>query len=239
MARAAAPGGCAELFDAFWVHHLVGFYLDLHSVSTTCHRFFSPPGPAVANCAGGVAHVRSSAVTILALLLKTSASFWTSSLRGARAQGPAVGARRHRPGAAVPQPAGVPPRTKISGTHATEATADWWDAAGPDERRAATATPNLRAAGVEPDAASSALDAGRAPLDTVSFRIRFARITDAGRVRLACIASTRRRWSATTTGRGACRGRSRAMALDDSAVERAAFLRELSGESNRMPRCGP
>jgi len=58
----------------------------------------------------------------------------------------------HRDGHPFHDPAGYAEASvATTGTHDTETTAEWWDTAGADERRALLALPEMRAAGLTPD----------------------------------------------------------------------------------------
>ena len=95
-----------------------------------------------------------------------------------------------------------------TGTHDTDALADWWDTAPPEERAAVLALPGLAAAGCPPPALRRS--AARRLLTCSTSRDRTScSAADPGRLRLARSRQRARRRSARRTGPGGSRSRSR------------------------------
>ena len=159
-----APGGyqwladrtrrSADLFDAFRVDHLVGFYRtyirDRHK-----RGFFSPPDEPTQIAQGEalMTLLRRHGTCILAEDLGVVPDFVRESQ--ARMGVPGLKVMRWErywsiEGQPFRDPRSFPDcSVAISGTHDTESMADWWDGAGEAERRAAGEIPSLREAGVD------------------------------------------------------------------------------------------
>ena len=144
---------CAELFDAFRVDHLVGFYRT-YARDRQKHGFFSPPDEPsqIAQGEAVMALFRSLGSLIIAEDLGVVPDFVRASQ--GRLEVPGLRVLRWERQWAVPgqpflDPAGYPARSvAISGTHDTDTMAGWWDGASLEERRAAAELPILRDAGV-------------------------------------------------------------------------------------------
>jgi len=147
---------CEELFDAFRVDHLVGFYRT-YIRDNAGGRFFSPKDEASQTKQGEelMALFRSRGASIVAEDLGIVPDFVRESQ--ARLAVPGLKVLRwerewdaeDRP---FRNPREYPPcSVAISGTHDTESMADWWDGADLDERQAVAAIPDIRDAGVQAD----------------------------------------------------------------------------------------
>jgi 4-alpha-glucanotransferase len=151
---------CAELFDAFRVDHLVGFYRTF--IRTHAGRtFFAPPDEASQTAQGEalMSLFRRHGSCIVAEDLGIVPDFVRESLARRAVPGLRV-LRWEREWKTEGQPFRDPRAypacsVAISGTHDTESMADWWDTASLDERRAVTAMPDVRNAGVSAEAAFS------------------------------------------------------------------------------------
>jgi 4-alpha-glucanotransferase len=148
---------CAELFDAYRVDHLVGFYRTFIR-ERGGKRFFSPIDE-VSQLAQGealMALFRARGSCIIAEDLGIVPDFVRESQTRQAVPGLKV-LRWEREwetdGRPFRDPRAYPPcSVAISGTHDTDSMADWWDGADLDERRAVAAIPDIRAAGVSADA---------------------------------------------------------------------------------------
>jgi 4-alpha-glucanotransferase len=148
---------CAELFDGFRVDHLVGFYRTFVRERDGRTYFVPPDEPA--QTAQGERLLRvflDSGASILAEDLGVIPDFVRASLTQLGVPGMKV-MRWERDwqqqGHPFLDPAHYPALSvAISGTHDTETMAEWWSNADADERAAATALPDLLAAGIAADA---------------------------------------------------------------------------------------
>ena len=147
---------CAELFDGFRVDHLVGFYRTYvreQDGSTAFH----PPDEAAQRAQGErlLALFQEHGGAIIAEDLGTVPDFVRESLQRLGVPGLKV-MRWEREwkveGKPFKDPAAYPAvSVAISGTHDTEAMAEWWQEADADERTRAAELPELRAAAITPD----------------------------------------------------------------------------------------
>ena len=133
---------CAELYDGFRLDHLVGFYRTFVRERDGSTAFIPPDEPSQR------AQGERSAVDVLRSRVrgssrKTSAlipDFVRESM--ARLRVPGLKVLRwerdwHANGQPFRDPAAYPSDSvATTGTHDTEPLAEWWDTAGPDERRA-------------------------------------------------------------------------------------------------------
>jgi 4-alpha-glucanotransferase len=158
---------CAELYDGFRVDHLVGFYRTFVRERDGCTYFV--PGEERAQRAQGELLMNlfaSGGARLLAEDLGTVPDFVRDSMASLGIPGMKV-LRWEREWDAEGQPFRDPLRyppmsVSTSGTHDTETLAEWWDAAGEDERRLVTEVPSLQEIGCPretpfPDAARDAL----------------------------------------------------------------------------------
>jgi 4-alpha-glucanotransferase len=143
---------CAELFDGFRVDHLVGFYRTFFR-ERDGRTAFIPEGEAKQRAQGErlMALFRECGARIIVEDLGTVPDFVRESLARLRVPGLKV-LRWEREwdqeGQPFRDPADYPQHSvATSGTHDNEPLADWWDAAGPEERRCVDDVPMLRAAG--------------------------------------------------------------------------------------------
>ena len=136
LARASARGGARELFDAFRVDHLVGFYRTFIRGRDGGAHVLLAAGRAVADRAGRglMSLFRAHGSRIIAEDLGVVPDFVRESQ--ARRAVPGLKVLRWErewedDGPAVPRSAQrIPPcSVAISGTHDTESMADWWDGA--------------------------------------------------------------------------------------------------------------
>jgi 4-alpha-glucanotransferase len=147
---------CTELYDGFRVDHLVGFYRTFfREQDGTTH--FIPEGEARQLAQGErlMALFADSGARIIVEDLGTVPDFVRRSLRALRVPGLKV-LRWERDwdveGQPFRDPAAYPQHSvATSGTHDNEPLAEWWDSAGPDERRCVEDVPMLRAAGCSPE----------------------------------------------------------------------------------------
>ncbi len=144
---------CAELFDGFRVDHLVGFYRTYvrERDGATC---FVPEEEEAQREQGErlLTAFKEGGGFIIAEDLGVVPDFVRESLDRLEVPGLKV-LRWEREWEAASEPfidpAGFPAvSVAISGTHDTETMAEWWDNADADEREAAMALPQLRAAGI-------------------------------------------------------------------------------------------
>jgi 4-alpha-glucanotransferase len=152
---------CAELFDAFRVDHLVGFYRTFvrERDDTT---YFVPPDEREQLAQGEriLGILQSSGAGIIAEDLGTVPDFVRGSL--AHLGVPGLKVMRwerewHAEGQPFRDPAQYPAASvAISGTHDTETMAEWWDNADRAERQHAAALPRLRERGITADEPFSA-----------------------------------------------------------------------------------
>ena len=147
---------CEELFDAFRVDHLVGFYRT-YIRENAGGRFFSPADEASQTKQGEelMALFRSRGASIVAEDLGIVPDFVRESQTRLAVPGLKV-LRWEREWNAEDRPFRNPREyppcsVAISGTHDTESMADWWDSADLDERQAVAAIPDIRDAGVQAD----------------------------------------------------------------------------------------
>jgi 4-alpha-glucanotransferase len=143
-----------ELYDGYRVDHLIGWFRT-YGRPRTGEPFFNPAGEAAQIAQGE---------TILRILLEGRAEIIAEDLgvvppfaRASMAKLGVPGCKVlrwerdwHADGHPFIDPAAYPARSAVmTGTHDTETTAEWWSAAGDQERRAASALPALRAAGLD------------------------------------------------------------------------------------------
>jgi 4-alpha-glucanotransferase len=162
-----APGGyewlahraarCAELFDAFRIDHLVGFFRTyLREPDGTAS--FVPPDEAsqVAQGEALVALFARFGPRIIAEDLGVIPDFVRASLADLGVPGMKVlrwEREWKKEGRPFRDPATYPAcSAALSGTHDTETVAEWWEAADPEERLAVSRIPSVRAAGCSNDA---------------------------------------------------------------------------------------
>jgi 4-alpha-glucanotransferase len=140
----------AALFDAFRVDHLVGFYRTFIREHAG-RAFVSPPDEASQVVQGELlmSLFRAHGSCIIAEDLGDVPDFVRESQ--ARMGVPGLKVLRwerewHTEGQPFRDPRAYPPSSvAISGTHDTESQAEWWDAAPPEEQRAVSDIPDLRA----------------------------------------------------------------------------------------------
>lgn len=147
---------CAELYDGFRVDHLVGFYRTFVRERDGRTHFLPPDEPSQRVQGERLLTIFGEAGSrIVAEDLGTVPDFVRESLAGLRVAGLKVlrWEREWRtPGRPFRNPADYPVLSvALSGTHDTESMAEWWDEAGPSERRMAEDIPALREAGCRPD----------------------------------------------------------------------------------------
>jgi 4-alpha-glucanotransferase len=148
---------CAELFDAYRVDHLVGFYRT-YVLERNGHRFFSPPDETSQTLQGEALMTlfRSRGSIIIAEDLGIVPDFVRASQ--ARESVPGLKVLRWErewkvEGRPFRDPRAYPPcSVAMSGTHDTESIADWWDHADLEEREAVTEIPGIRDDGVRAEA---------------------------------------------------------------------------------------
>ena len=141
---------CAELYDGFRVDHLVGFYRTFFR-ERNGRTAFIPEGEANQRAQGErlMALFRECGARIIVEDLGTVPDFVRESL--ARLHVPGLKVLRwerewDREGQPFRDPAEYPQHSvATSGTHDNEPLAEWWDAAGPDERRCVDDVRMLRA----------------------------------------------------------------------------------------------
>jgi 4-alpha-glucanotransferase len=147
----------AELFDAFRIDHLVGFYRTFIRRRDR-HKFFSP--------ADEPSQIRQGEA-LMALFSSYGARLIAEDLgvvpdivRESQTRLGVAGLKILRwerewtcEGQPFRDPRAYPScSVAMSSTHDTESMADWWDGAGEAERRAVIALPDVRAAGIDADA---------------------------------------------------------------------------------------
>jgi 4-alpha-glucanotransferase len=131
---------CAELFDGFRIDHLVGFYRT-YMRERDGAALFDPPDERSQLALGErlMARFAETGSRLIAEDLGTVPDFVRQSLARLRIPGMKVlrwERRWHTAGKPFRDPADYPADSvATSGTHDTEALAEWWDAADPDERR--------------------------------------------------------------------------------------------------------
>ena len=204
---------CAELFDAFRVDHLVGFYRTFIR-ERGGRRVLLAARRAVADRAGRGADgaVPRHGSCIIAEDLGVVPDFVRESQArhgGSGPQGAALGARVERRRASRSAiRAAIPPARSRS---AARTTPNRWPTGGMradlDERRAVAALPDVRDAGVEPRRAILGPDARRAALGAVPRRFGLRADHAAGRLRMARSHQHAVAGRATRTGPGGCPGR--------------------------------
>lgn len=141
----------AEMFDAFRIDHLVGFYRTYQRPTDGSEPYFAPAeesdqralGEAVVEAFG------SAGAALIAEDLGTIPDFVRASLRDLGLPGYRV-LRWERDWHASGKPFHTPehyPAASLatSGTHDTDMLADWWDTASMEEREAVLQIPDLRA----------------------------------------------------------------------------------------------
>ena len=148
---------CTELYDGFRLDHLVGFY----------RMFFrDPDGQGHFSPAGEPAQLRhgerlmrlflASGARIIVEDLGVVPDFVRESLSRLRIPGLKVMRWERKwqdEGQPFRDPADYPvDSVAMSSTHDTETMGEWWDNAGPDERRSCAEIPGLRESGCDPDA---------------------------------------------------------------------------------------
>ena len=138
----------------------------------------------------------------------------------------------HAPGRPFRDPRGYAAcSVAISGTHDTEAMADWWDGADPDERRAVAALPDVRGIDVAAPFSDRTRDALLAALFHAGSDFTLIALPDVfgwrERINTPSIVGDEN-WTWRLPW-----GVERLM-QEPAAVERAAFLRELSAASRRL-----
>jgi 4-alpha-glucanotransferase len=229
----------ADLFDAFRVDHLVGFYRT-YARDRSGHGFFSP-GDEPAQLAQGealMALFRSRGSLIVAEDLGVVPDFVRASQ--ARMGVPGLKVLRwerlwHSHGQPFRDPREYPAcSVAISGTHDTETMNEWWEGAGGQERRAAAAIPALRDAGIDADTAytpatrdalvqalfESGSDLVMLPLqDFFGWRDRINTPSKVGDENWT--------WRLPYTVES--------LMTDPAAVERASWIRGLSEQTRRLP----
>lgn len=143
---------CAELYDGFRVDHLVGFYRTFYR-DRDGRTAFIPEGEDNQRAQGErlMALFAECGSRIIVEDLGTVPDFVRQSLAKLRVPGLKV-LRWERewqlPDQPFRDPAEYPQHSvATSGTHDNEPLAEWWDSAGPDERRCVDDVPMLRAAG--------------------------------------------------------------------------------------------
>jgi 4-alpha-glucanotransferase len=147
---------CTELYDGFRIDHLVGFYRTFYRERNGASHFI-PEGESLQREQGErlMALFSESGERIIAEDLGTVPDFVRRSLASLRVPGLKVlrwEREWHLEGQPFRDPQGYPQHSvATSGTHDNEPLAEWWDAAGPDERRCVTDVPLLRAAGCSTD----------------------------------------------------------------------------------------
>jgi 4-alpha-glucanotransferase len=231
---------CAELFDAFRVDHLVGFYRTF-TRERGGRTFFSPPDEPSQTAQGELlmSLFRGHGSCIIAEDLGIVPDFVRESQ--ARRAVPGLKVLRWErewkiEGQPFRDPRAYPScSVAISGTHDTESMADWWDAADLDERRAVTAMPDVRDAGVRADAAfsSETRDALLSALFHAGSDFVLIALPDVfgwrDRINTPSVVSDenwtwRLPWPVEQ------------LTSDPAAIERAAFLRGLTLRSSRRER---
>ena len=148
---------CSELFDGFRIDHLVGFYRTFVKEEDGTTRFLPPDEPSQRAQGERLLDVfQSHGARILVEDLGTVPEFVRESL--ARHDVPGMKVLRwerewEEPGKPFRDPASYPVHSvAISGTHDTETTAEWWDAAEREEREALLRLPALAPDAIDPDA---------------------------------------------------------------------------------------
>jgi 4-alpha-glucanotransferase len=148
---------CADLYDGFRIDHLVGFYRTFIREHNG-RNYFDPPDEPAEHAQGErlMRLFSESGARIIAEDLGLVPDFVRESL--ARMRVPGLKVLRwerhwHDPGQPFRRPQDYPAASvALSGTHDTETLAEWWDAAGAEERRLCADIPGLREAGCAPDA---------------------------------------------------------------------------------------
>jgi 4-alpha-glucanotransferase len=132
---------CAELYDGFRLDHLVGFYRTFVRERDGSTAFIPPDEPSQREQGEQLLSMfSSSGARIIAEDLGSVPDFVRQSM--ARLRVPGLKVLRwerdwHANGQPFRDPAEYPSDSvATTGTHDTEPLAEWWDTAGPDERRA-------------------------------------------------------------------------------------------------------
>jgi 4-alpha-glucanotransferase len=227
----------AELFDAFRIDHLVGFYRTFIRRRDR-HRFFSPPDEPSQIRQGEA--LMSLFASHGARLIAEDLGVVPDAVRDSQTRQGVAGLKVlrwerewHSGGQPFRDPRGYPScSVAISGTHDTETLAEWWDGAGEAERRAVTALPDLRDARIQPDTPFS--DMVRDALLSALFHAA----SDFALIAMPDVFGWRHRINTPNlvnddnwTWR--LPWPVEALMSDPSALERARFLRELAGRSGR------
>lgn len=147
----------AELFDAYRVDHLVGFYRTYFRPHDGSAPQFTPPDEPAQRALGeqllGV--FRGGGAAIIAEDLGTVPDFVRESLARLGVPGYKVfrwERRWHEPGQPFRDPRDYPAiAVATSGTHDTEPLAIWWEMAPREEREAVLAVPSIRASLTDDD----------------------------------------------------------------------------------------
>ena len=148
---------CDELYDGFRVDHLIGFYRTF--VRERDGRKYFTPAHEHEQTAQGERIMRllqEPGARIIAEDLGIVPDFVRHSLNRLGIPGLKV-MRWEREWHSPRQPFRDPSHyaagsVAISGTHDTDTVAEWWDSAGPQERRLCAEIPGLRESGCDPDA---------------------------------------------------------------------------------------
>ncbi|MPZ20896.1 MAG: 4-alpha-glucanotransferase [Luteitalea sp.] len=146
----------AELYDAYRVDHLVGFYRTYVRPVDGSTPYFSPATDAEQRALGETILdvLQSAGARMIAEDLGTVPDFVRQSMAERDVPGHKV-FRWERlwsePGEPFREPAAYPPISMATtGTHDTETLAEWWDRAPLDERVSALQLPSLAAHGFDP-----------------------------------------------------------------------------------------
>ena len=144
----------AEMFDAFRIDHLVGFYRTYWRPASGDAPFFVPADEADQRVLGEavIEAFASAGAALIAEDLGTIPDFVRASLESLRLPGYKV-LRWERDWHVEGQPFHDPATyaaasLATTGTHDTDMLADWWDTSTLEERTALLAIPGLRASGV-------------------------------------------------------------------------------------------
>jgi 4-alpha-glucanotransferase len=147
----------ADLYDGFRVDHLIGFYRTYYRERDKRAAFVPQDEPSQLAQGERILRVLDGCRTqIVAEDLGSVPDFVRESLTRLRVPGYKV-LRWERfwkmEGQPFRDPSTFPPLSlATTGTHDTETVAEWWDEAGPDERKCAAEWPALRAAACDPGA---------------------------------------------------------------------------------------
>ena len=228
---------CTELYDGYRIDHLVGFYRT-YVRERGGNTYFTPSGEWAQTAQGErlLRIFKESGSTIIAEDLGVVPDFVRESL--ARLHVPGLKVLRwerqwHVDGQPFRRPADFPVESvAISGTHDTETLAEWWDNAGPRERRLCAELPGL-------------CDAGRtatAPFDAATrdalLRVLFSARSNFVIIPIQDVFGWRDRVNVPAVVNDENWTWRLPWPIDDlasqpEAQERAAFLRNLSRDSRR------